>query len=173
MNQFTYQVLTDTTQKSVIKLTGAFDGTSQESNTYRIMANTLYGALDANNVPLGSALSVSNTPLPYYNLQVTRIIYTVNMGTTGYVQLYWQGPTPTTIVNLNRNGEYGEHLNMPSIPNNAVSSNGHIGVTTFGAGANCSYTIVVELRKDNKMYQRGQFNDPAAFSFGDYALTPR
>ena len=61
-NKFTYQVLRDTTTDAVIKLTGQFDGASgNESNTARIVANTLYGALDANNVPFYSALSASNT----------------------------------------------------------------------------------------------------------------
>ena len=58
-NQFTYQVLKDTNQKSVIKITGFFDGASgDESNVSRIAANTLYGALDANSVPLRTGRSV-------------------------------------------------------------------------------------------------------------------
>jgi len=44
-NRFSYQVLKDDTQTAVIKLTGAFDGSGQESNVARIQANTLYGAL--------------------------------------------------------------------------------------------------------------------------------
>jgi hypothetical protein len=38
--------------------------------------------------------------------------------------------------------------------------------------ANTSYTIVMELRKDNAHYQRGQFNDPAAFNYPPFGLTP-
>ena len=53
-NIYTYQVLRDTTEKAIIKLTANFDGSGQENNTARIQANTLYGALDANNVPLFS-----------------------------------------------------------------------------------------------------------------------
>ena len=49
-NKFTYQILRDTTTDAVIKLTGTFDGTSgQEANNSRIQANSLFGALDANN----------------------------------------------------------------------------------------------------------------------------
>ena len=73
-NQFTYQVLRDTNQKAVIKLTGFFDGASgDESNVSRISANTLYGALDANNVPLRSGLSKSNTAQSYYGLAIEKI----------------------------------------------------------------------------------------------------
>jgi len=35
-----------------------------------------------------------------------------------------------------------------------------------------SYTIILELRKDNAFYQRGQFNDPAAFNYGNYGPRP-
>ncbi len=172
-NQFSYQILKDTNQKTVIKLTGQFDGSGDESNVSRIAANTLYGALDANNVPLHTSLSVSNTALPYYNLQVTRINYNVNMPTTGYVELFWNGTTQAPIVTLDRNGQIGDYENgFPSIPNNAVGPNGDIGISTHGATANSSYTIIVELRKDNAMYDRGQFTDPAAFNYGQYSLRP-
>jgi hypothetical protein len=173
MSTFTYQILKDTTEKAIIKLTGTFDSDTQESNDYRIQANSFYGALDANSVPLYSALSVSNTVLGYYDLQVTRINYNVNMNTgTGYVTLYWQGDTPAPIAILNRNGEYSADQGLPSIPNNATGANGHIGVSTTGAVSNSSYTIILELRKNNQMYQRGQFNDPGAFNYGPYSLKP-
>jgi hypothetical protein len=38
--------------------------------------------------------------------------------------------------------------------------------------ANDSYTMVIELRKNNAHYQRGQFNDPAAFNYPPYGLKP-
>ena len=54
-----------------------------------------------------------------------------------------------------------------------TSCNGDIGIRTRGFGANTSYTIIVEVRKQNEYYQRGQFNDPAAFNYGpDYSLRP-
>ena len=65
--------------------------------------------------------------------------------------------------------DYDGYGNWVTIPNNAAGTSGclgDIGVTTRGMSANDAYTIVVELRKDNAHYQRGQFNDPAAFNFG-------
>ena len=58
----TYQVLKDTTEHAVIKLTGTFSDLTQEDSPSRIQANTLYGALNANSTPGllvngGSALS--------------------------------------------------------------------------------------------------------------------
>jgi hypothetical protein len=55
-----------------------------------------------------------------------------------------------------------------------VDKTGDIGVRTFGMGvvANTAYTLFLEIRKQNEYYQRGQFNDPAAFNYGAYKLTP-
>ena len=189
-NKFTYQVLRDTVTESIIKLTGTFDGVSgQEANGVRIAANTLYGALDANSVPLNTSLSVSNTALSYYDLQLTGLKYYVNFPTQtiGGVELYWNGKGSTyaaqyansaTIFHLNGQGEFGLGEQLPSILNNSglgVSANvgnGDFGVATQGATANSAYTLIISFRKNNAMYQRGQFNDPAAFNYGSYSLKP-
>ena len=177
-NKFTYQVLKDDTQAAVIKLTASFDGTGQESNNARIAANTLYGALDANNVPLRSALSVSNTAKPYYGLTINRIWYDSDTG-AGDIQLYWANtsgnPTDgTPLVFMQGNGEYDSGGNWITIKNPTVTPyhNGDIAIVTRGQGANTSYTIIIELRKENEYYQRGQFNDPAAFNYPPYGVTP-
>ena len=174
-NIYTYQVLRDTTEKTVIKLTANFDGTGQESNNYRIQANTLYGALDANGVPLYSSLSLSNTALSTYGLSISRIGYNIASQQKGYVELSWTSSNTAQsvpIMNMDLCGEYSEDQGMVSIKNNAPNPTGDIGVTTFGLTANSAYTLFIELRKDNSTYQRGQFNDPAAFNYGAYKLTP-
>ena len=182
-NRFTYQVLRDSTTDAVIKITGNFDGSGPEANGARIQANTLYGALDANLVPLHSSLSASNTALPYYDLQLTGLKYYVNFPTSnvGGVEIYWNGAGATqaaqyanssTIFHLNMQGEFGLGEQQPSIMNNSVNGNGDIGIATQGAIANCAYTLIVSLRKNNAMYQRGQFNDPAAFNYGIYGMKP-
>ena len=173
-NLYTYEVLRDTTEKAVIKLTANFDGTGDE-NQIRIKANTLYGALDANSVPLNSALSVSNTALPYYGLTITRIGYNIASQQRGYAELYWAATNPannTPIMNMDLCGEYSEDQGVVSLKNNAPNPTGDIGVYTYGLGANCAYTLFIELRKDNQYYQRGQFNDPAAFNYKPYGVTP-
>jgi hypothetical protein len=170
-NSYTYQVIKDTTEHVVIKLTASFDGTGQESNSARIAANTLYGALNANTTP--GLLSDGGTALPYYGLQLNRLWYDCAAG--GDVQLYWTATTPVPLLVLNGNGEFDGMGNWTTIPNNAAGTtgcNGNIGVVTRGMAANDSYTMVVELRKDNAYYQRGQFNDPAAFNYPPYGLRP-
>lgn len=172
-NSFTYQVIKDTTESAVIKLTGYFDGSGQESNSARITANSLYGALDANNVPLNSILSQSNTAKPFYGLSMNRLWY--DCGSSGDVLLYWTASTNVPLMTLNGNGEFDGSSNWPTIPNNAFGTsgcNGNIGIVTRGMVANDSYTIILDIRKHNEYYQRGQFNDPAAFNFGDYSMRP-
>lgn len=177
-NQFTYQVLKDTNQKAVIKLTGFFDGASgDESNVARIAANTLYGALDANNVPLRSSLSLSNTAQSYYGLAIDKIWFEANFAGTGHARLFWNATTPKTIIGVTGQGvgAYNDNGNWVTIPNNAAGTAGcigDIGIQTYGATANSTYNIVIELRKDNANYDRGQFEDPAAFNFGNYSLKP-
>ena len=174
-NVYTYQVLRDTTEKAVIKLTANFDGTGQESNNYRITANSLYGALDANGALLGTTQSVSNTPLSFYNLSISRIGYNIASQQKGYVELTWTAANTAQsvpIFNMDLCGEYGEDQGVVSLKNNAPNPTGDIGVFTYGLGANCAYTLFVEVRKDNAMYQRGQFQDPAAFNYRPYGVTP-
>jgi hypothetical protein len=174
-NVYTYQVLKDTTEKTVIKITANFDGSGQESNNYRITANSLYGALDANGVPLYSSLSVSNTPLSYYGLSISRLGYNIASQQKGYVELVWTSANTAQsvpIFNMDLCGKYGEDEGLVSLKNNAPNPTGDIGVFTYGLGANCAYTLFVELRKDNAQYQRGQFNDPAAFNAPPYGVTP-
>jgi len=178
-NSYSYQVLKDDTQHVVIKLTGKFDGSDQEDNIYRIQANTFYGALDANNVPLRSALSVSNTAKPYYGLTVNRLWYDTDTS-SGSVELYWSNTASSTAEDgvplffMQGNGEFDGNGNWNTIQNPTVgpNNNGDIAIHTRGQVANASYTIILELRKDNAHYQRGQFNDPAAFNYGQYAIRP-
>jgi hypothetical protein len=174
-NKFTYQVLRDTTADAVIKLTGQFDGSSgNEANNARVAANSLYGALNTT----GGLLSVGGTALSYYELQLMSAQYFVSMSTAsppGSVEVFWAGNTTAnnaTIFYLNGNGEYGSQQN-PAIYNNAVNPNGNLGINTYGVSSNTAYTLILTFRKNNAMYQRGQYNDPAAFNFGSYALQPR
>ena len=61
MSDFTYQILKDTTEKAVIKLTGIFTNTTPEDNNARILASSLSGALNANATP--GLLSSGGDPL--------------------------------------------------------------------------------------------------------------
>ena len=170
-NSFSYQVIKDTTEHAVIKLTGRFDGSGQENNHSRIAANSLYGALNSNTVP--GLLSQGGTALPYYGLALNRLWY--DTSSVGNVELYWHADTSLPLLLLNGNGEYDGMGNWTTIPNNAKGTagcNGDIVINTRGMVANDSYTIIAEFRKDNQYYQRGQLTEPGAFNTGDYSLRP-
>jgi hypothetical protein len=175
-NVYGINVLKDEHQHAVIKLTGKFDGTGQEANTGRIVANSLNHALATNGYLVANNQGgAANTTLPYYGLSVFRVWYDCASSTTADVELTWSAASSNTIFFLNGNGEYDGAGNWITIPNptkGAAGSNGNIGIVTRGMAANDSYTIIVELRKDNAHYSRGQFSDPAAFNYGEYGLKP-
>jgi hypothetical protein len=177
-NSYTSQIIKDTTEHVVIKLTASFDGTGQESNATRIVANTLYGAIATNGYLVANSNGGSaNTTLSYYGLALNRLWY--DCGAGGDVTLVWgcgaDSANQKTLIAMNGNGEFDGMGNWTTIPNNAnpnANCKGDIGVITRGMAANDSYTMIVELRKNNAHYQRGQFNDPAAFNYGAYSLEP-
>ena len=175
-NVYGINVLKDDTQHAVIKLTAKFDGTGQESNTARIVANTLSGALATNGYLVANTQGgAANTTKPYYGLAINRLWYDCSATANADVELYWTATASNTAFFLNGNGEYDGAGNWITIPNptaGAAGSNGNIGITTRGMVNGDSYTIILELRKDNAYYQRGQFNDPAAFNYGNFSLRP-
>lgn len=172
-NDFTYQVLKDTTERAVIKLTGKFDGSGQEDNPNRISANSLYGALNANTEP--GLLVNGGSALPFYGLSIHRLWYDCVNPSNADVELYWNANPVVTAFMISGTYEYDGNSNWVTIPNAAKGTsqcNGDIGVKTRGMVANNSYTIIIEVRKDNAYYQRGQFNDPAAFNYPPYNIRP-
>lgn len=180
-NKYSYQVLKDDTQHAVIKLTGWFDdGLEQEDNVHRIQANTLYGALATNGFPVANVYGGSaNTTLSYYGLTLNRLWYDTDTS-SGSIELYWANTASSTAEDgvplffMQGNGEFDANGNWNTVqnPNVTANNNGDISLHTRGQVANASYTIIIELRKDNRYYQRGQFNDPAAFNYGAYSLKP-
>ena len=192
-NKFTYQTLRDTNTEVIIKLTGTFDGSGQEANNTRITANSFSGAIATNGYLVANSQGGSaNSTLSYYDLQLTGLKYYVNLPATsplGSVEIFWNGAGSTpaaqysnsaTIFHLNSQGEFGLGEQLPAIYNNSGNTtigaasvgNGDVGVYTQGATANSAYTLIMSFRKNNAMYQRGQFNDPAAFNYGQYSLKP-
>jgi len=190
-NKFTYQVLRDSHTDTIIKLTGVFDGSSgAELNVSRVAANSLFGALATNGYLVANTNGAANTTLSYYDLQLTGVKYYVNFPTSnvGGIEIFWSGAGSTplaqyansaTIFHLNLQGEFGLGEQLPSIMNNSgdgvranTVGNGDIGIQTSGGTANSAYTLIITLRKNNAQYQRGQFNDPAAFNYKPYNLVP-
>ena len=159
MSTFTYQKITDTNKKTVIKLTGFFDSSVQEANTARISANTLNGALNANNAPLMWYGGVSKSS---YELNIFRMTYFGSIKS----RLFWSDNN--TIAYFSDYGEYNTNGSWVRLLN---TGNGNIGIETLNAVANSSYTIILELHKGNG-YDMGQYSDPQAYNFGQFDVTP-
>ena len=175
-NVYTSQILKDDSQHVIIKLTGKFDGTGQEANAVRIQANTLSGALATNGYPVANTQGgASNTPLSYYGTSIYRMWFDCTNSNAADIELYWNATTPQPIMILSGVTEYdgnGNWITIPNVTQGLPGANGDIGITTRGMVANNSYTIIMELRKHNEYYSRGQFKDPAAFNYRPYGLTP-
>ena len=167
------QILVDSNKRTVIKRVGIFDASGGNENlTVVIDPRALSGALNANNLPY----QAGNTVAPGFAnsaFTISRVIYNVD-AEVGHVQLKWQGTTSdATIFALGVGaGDTNPQYQLPAIPNNATGPTGNVTITTVGTTANASYTLIIELHKNNQYYSSGQFTDPAAFNYPPYGVTP-
>jgi len=168
------QILVDTNKRTVIKRIGILD--SDENTTVIINPKTLFGALNANGALWINTSGGGNTVAPGFAnsaFTISRIIAAVD-AEVGHLQLKWEGTTSdATIVAmgvgvLDSNPQY----QFPSISNNATGPTGNVTIKTVGTTANAAYTVIIELHKNNTYYSAGQFQDPAAFNYPPYGVTP-
>ena len=162
------QKIVDTNRRLYVKMTGEFDGTGQETSVIKVDASSLNLALNSN----GYIMTSNTDPLSTYRVTPFRIVYHVSMA-SGHVKLYFDSSDGSdgTIVNLGNGwGDMGLEGAIFTSPLTA-NSNGDILLTTFGAAANDSYTIILDCRKDSRDYDAGQTADPAAFNKGAWALS--
>ena len=167
----TTQVLVDSNKKVVIKRVGIID--SDESQTIFIDPLTLSGVLNANSLPY----QTGNTTLPGFAnsaFTVSRVIANVD-AEVGHLQLLWEGTTTSTPIVAYGVGAHDSNpqFQMPVIKNDAVGPTGAIAIKTVGTTANAAYTLIIELHKNNQFYSAGQFQDPAAFNYPPFGVTPR
>lgn len=169
----TTQILIDTNKRTVIKRVGILD--SDEQETVIIDPKTLAFALNANNLPYYSGNTVA-TGFANSAFTVSRVIAAVD-AEVGHLQLKWQGSNGTTdsktiyaigVGVMDTNPQY----QLPSITNNATAPTGNLTIKTVGTTANAAYTLIIELHKDNRFYSAGQFQDPGAFNYPPYGITP-
>jgi hypothetical protein len=168
------QILIDTTKRAVIKRVGIFDAAGgNEVQTVMLDPRGLSGVLDAN----GNLWQTGNTlPAGFGGcLTVKRIVYNVD-AEVGHLQLKWQGvdgANDKTIWAFGvGSGDTNPNDNLPVIWNNSLNPTGNIVINTVGTTANAAYTLILEVHKDGRYFQAGQFNDPAAFNYPPYGITP-
>ena len=162
-NNFTYQILSDTNKRTVIKLTGELDANGETNNT-KIIGAQLSGALavDSNNMV---TVAMGGTPRTTYRYGIGRIVYDINLpSTNAYVKLAWDGSQPATIACINDGFDLNMQDNLGLMNNNAGTPNGNITLTTVGVNSNSSYTIIIELYKNPLDYNQGQIQMPQDFN---------
>jgi hypothetical protein len=164
------QTLVDTNKRTVIKRVGVID--SDESETVIIDPRTLAHALNANNLPYYSGNTVASG-FANSAFTITRIVASVD-AEVGHLQLKWQGTTTSQTawafgVGFHDTNSTGQ---LPPITNNSTGPTGNLTLKTVGTTANACYTILIELHKNGQYYSGGQFQDPAAFNYPPYGVTP-
>jgi hypothetical protein len=166
----TTQILVDTNKRTVIKRIGIID--SDENQTVIIDPRSLAYALNANNLPY----QTGNTVAPGFAnsaFTISRVIASVD-AEVGHLQLKWQGTTSDATVYALGVGFADTNANyqLPVITNNAVGPTGNLVIRTVGTTTNAAYTLIIELHKNGQYYSGGQFQDPAAFNYPPYGVTP-
>jgi hypothetical protein len=166
----TTQILVDTNKRTVIKRIGIID--SDENQTVIIDPRSLAYALNANNLPY----QTGNTVAPGFAnsaFTISRVISSVD-AEVGHLQLKWQGTTSDATVYALGVGFADTNANyqLPVITNNAVGPTGNLVIRTVGTTTNAAYTLIIELHKNGQYYSGGQFQDPAAFNYPPYGVTP-
>lgn len=166
------QILIDTNKRTVIKRVGIFDAAGGDENeTVIIDPRTLKYVMNANNLPY----QVGNTLAPNFAnsaFTITRVFATVD-AEVGHLQLKWDGSTAATIFAFGAgSSDTNPNGNFPAITNNATGATGNVTIKTVGTTANAAYTVIIELHKNGAYFSGGQFQDPAAFNYPPYNLTP-
>ena len=164
------QILIDTHKRTVIKRIGIID--SDELETIIIDPRALAFALNANNLPYQTGNTVA-TGFANSAFTISRVIAAVD-AEVGHLQLKWQGGSGGNTIyalgvgTLDTNPQY----QLPAIGNNAGGPTGNVTIKTVGTTANAAYTLIIELHKNGQFYSGGQLQDPAAFNYPPYGVTP-
>lgn len=164
------QTIIDTNKTVVIKRTGVLD--SPEPLTVFINPKTFKGLLNAN----GTSYQTGNTLTANFAntaFSILRVIYNVD-AEVGHLELRWQGDVAGNDAVAYAfgvgSGDTNPLSNLPPVWNNAVNPTGNLTIQTVGTTANAAYTLILELRKNNRYYDSGQLTDPAAFNYGPYGM---
>jgi hypothetical protein len=125
----TTQIITDTSGvKFVVKLTNVSDG-SGENNILKVDAsNTTFMSEDGNR-------------------KISKVYYSVNATSPkSIVEIKWAGATTATALLLSGQGFFDFRTAGNEIPNNAITPNGDVLLSTRNFANGDSYFLVIEFR---------------------------
>lgn len=157
-NQNLVQKLVDQNKKVLVKMTGTFDGASgQETSVIKVDVSSLAFALNTS----GKIMTANTNPKSTYRVYPTKIIYSVGIN-SGYVRLHYDDAGDGTLGVLRSSGDIDTEA--LSLSNPQATSNGDICLSTMGAVANDSYTVIMDMRKEATDYDQGQTAEPQPFN---------
>jgi hypothetical protein len=150
----------DSNKRTLIKYVFLSDGTAV-ANATLVDASSLQFALNTS----GLIMSSNVNPRSTYNTTIKRIFGSAKANS--YVALQWEGASNTEIVTFG-NGTFDYDFQSMGdgaiIPNNETNPTGDILFTINGNKMNDSFTLFIDLKKDNNDYDAGQTADPYAFN---------
>lgn len=170
MSTYTKQILKDTTTETTVKFVGVIDAGGQpfsdKPNTTLIMSD-LVGALDIN----GALRSkTGNAALQFYNSWIRSINWSLATApANSNIQLVWRGNTTNSVaVNMaygpgQFNFEDSAAVISFDAPNSNAANSGELFIAANGVVV-AAYTVIVNIRKDPKYFDRGALVDKAYFS---------
>lgn len=155
--------LIDNNKRALLKYVFVSDGTAA-ANVTLVDASTLNYALNAN----GYIMSSNTNPLATYRTSIKRIFGYANGPTAGsYYKLQWGSSANTEIITFGSSQfDYNFSINGDTalINNPDANSTGDILLTVSNMGAGNTFTLFIDLKKDNNDYDAGQTADPRAFN---------
>jgi len=150
----------DSTRRTLVKYVFISDGTAV-ANTTLLDASSLQFALNST----GQIMSSNVNPRSMYRTSIKRIFGSAKANS--YISLQWEGASNTEIVTFG-NGSFDYDFQSmgdgATIPNNETNPTGDILFSVNGNKVNDTFTLFIDLKKDNNDYDAGQTADPYAFN---------
>ena len=150
----------DSTRRKLVKYVFISDGTAV-ANTTLLDASSLQFALNST----GQIMSSNVNPRSMYRTSIKRIFGTAKANS--YISLQWEGASNTEIVTFGDGSFDYDFQSMGDgavIPNNETNPTGDILFSVNGNKVNDTFTLFIDLKKDNNDYDAGQTADPYAFN---------
>jgi hypothetical protein len=154
------QRIIDSNKRTLIKYVFLSDGTAVANSTL-VDVSSLAFALNTN----GYIMSSNTDPKTSYRTTIKRIFG--NAKVNSYVTLQWAGTSNAEIVTIGSGTFDYDFMSMGDgavIPMEADATTGDILLSVNGNRVNDSFTLFVDLRKNNEDFDAGQTADPYAFN---------
>jgi hypothetical protein len=160
-NVITEQRIVDNSKRALIKYVGLID--SAAANTTLLDVSSLRLALNTN----GQIMTANANIKSNYRTTVKRIFGYAKAN--AYIRLQWAGDANSSIVTLGTGSFDYSFENMGDgavISNPEANATGDIIFTAVTPSSADTFTIFLDLRKDNRDFDAGQTADPVAFNQG-------